>query len=74
MQAFKRGGKDGLKIVIGLVPIFIAAGFLESFVTRYTEMGLDLSLTVIILSFLFIVGYFVVLPIHLKNKYKLKYD
>lgn len=74
MQSFIRGGKDGLKIVIGLVPIFITAGFLESFVTRYTEMHIALSLTIIGLSFLFIVGYFIALPLWLKNKYQLKYD
>ena len=28
------GGKDGLKIVIGLIPLFFTAAFLESFVTR----------------------------------------
>ena len=74
MQSFKRGGRDGLKIVLGLVPVFIAAGFLESFVTRYTEMHIALSLTIIILSFGFIAGYFIILPIYLKTKYKLKYD
>ncbi len=74
MQSFVRGGKDGLKIIIGLVPVFIVAGFLESFVTRYTEMHIALSLIIIGLSFLFIVGYFIVLPIWLKNKYQLNYD
>lgn len=74
MQAFKRGGMDGLKIVIGLVPVFIAAGFLESFVTRYTEMELWLSFTIIGSSLLFIVGYFIAYPIYLKQKLQLKYD
>ena len=36
-ESLKRGAKQGLKIIIGLVPIFITAGFLESFVTRKTE-------------------------------------
>jgi uncharacterized protein YqhQ len=44
------------------------AGFLESFVTRYTEMHIALSLSIIGISFLFIIGYFIVLPIYLKNK------
>jgi uncharacterized membrane protein SpoIIM required for sporulation len=74
MHSFMRGGKDGLKIVIGLVPVFIMAGFLESFVTRYTEMHIALTLTIIIASFIFIVGYFIVLPIYLKNKFKIKHD
>lgn len=74
IQSFARGGKDGLKIVVGLIPVFIMAGFLESFVTRYTEMHIALSLTIIITSFVFIVGYFIILPIYIKNKYQLKYD
>ena len=73
MEAFMRGGKDGLKIVVGLVPVFIMAGFLESFVTRYTEMHIVLSAAIIGLSLLFIVGYFIVLPIYLNRKYKLTY-
>ncbi len=73
MRAFMRGGKDGLKIVIGLVPVFITAGFLESFVTRYTEMHIALSLAIIGLSFAFIIGYFIVLPIYLKKKYQPTY-
>lgn len=74
MRAFMRGGKDGLKIVIGLVPVFIAAGFLESFVTRYTEMHIALSLVIIGFSLAFIVGYFIVLPMYLNKKYHIKYD
>lgn len=68
LHALMRGGKDGLKIVIGLMPVFITAGFLESFVTRYTEMPLALSLSIIIVSFLFILFYFIILPIYLKRK------
>ena len=74
MHSFMKGGKEGLKIVIGLIPIFIMAGFLESFVTRYTEMHIALSLAIIITSFIFIMAYFVILPYYLKKKYQLNYD
>lgn len=74
LHSFMRAGKDGLKIVIGLVPIFIAAGFLESFITRYTEMHIALSLAIIIYSYAFIVFYFIILPMRLKNKHQLNYD
>ncbi len=67
MQSFMRGGKDGIQMLIGLVPVFIMAGFLESFVTRYTEMPLALSLTIIGVSLLFIVFYFIYLPLYLKK-------
>ncbi|MFN1834422.1 stage II sporulation protein M [Balneola sp. MJW-20] len=68
-DAFIRSAKEGLKMVIGLVPIFIAAGFLESFVTRYTGMPLWLSLFVIISSLFIIVYYFSIYPIKLKAKH-----
>jgi uncharacterized membrane protein SpoIIM required for sporulation len=38
IESLKQGAKDGIKIMIGLVPIFIAAAFLEGFITRYTSM------------------------------------
>ncbi|MDZ4663516.1 MAG: stage II sporulation protein M [Bacteroidota bacterium] len=71
LESFKTAVKHGLKIIIGLLPIFIIAGFLESFVTRYTEMHLALSITIIGLSFAFIFFYFIFLPLYYKRKYPL---
>lgn len=68
LDSFKRGAKDAVKIVFGLIPFFICAGFLESFVTRYTEMPLWLSLFIILGSLLFLVWYFIYLPIKLKKQ------
>lgn len=67
-ESFKRGAKDGIKIVIGLVPVFICAGFLESFITRYTGMPLWLSLTIILGSLAFLAWYFIILPIILNKQ------
>lgn len=61
-ESFINGAKNGLKIIIGVVPIFIMAGFLEGFVTRHTEMPISLSLTIIIGSLAFIVWYFIIYP------------
>lgn len=61
-ESFLKGSKEGVKMVIGLVPVFILAGFLESFVTRYTEMPVILSLLIIGGSMAFILYYFVFLP------------
>jgi len=66
--SFKNGVKDGLKMLLSLVPVFIVAGFLESFVTRFTEMPIYLSLFIIISSFTFIIGYYIVLPIRIFRK------
>lgn len=66
--SFIKAGKQGLKMIVGLVPVFIAAGFLESFVTRYTQMPLWLSLIIILGSLAFILYYFVYLPHTLKSE------
>ncbi len=62
MESFKRGSRDGLKIVIGLVPFFVVAGFLEGFVTRYTGMPIVLSYVIIGASIGIIVWYFFLYP------------
>lgn len=70
-QSFIDGSKQGMKILIGLIPVFMMAGFLESFVTRHTEMPVWLSLFIITASFIFIIGYFIVYPIYLNKKQNL---
>jgi hypothetical protein len=49
-------------MVVSLVPVFITAGFLESFVTRHTGMPVFLSLTIILGSLAFVVWYFLIYP------------
>ena len=67
LESFKRGARDSVKIVFGLIPLFICAGFLESFITRYTEMELWLSLTIILGSMAFLLWYFIYLPFKFKH-------
>lgn len=65
-ESFRRGVKQGLKIAVGLIPIFIMAGFLESFVTRLTLPPI-LSGVIILLSAAFIAWYFILYPISLNR-------
>ena len=67
-ESFRRGARRGLKIVVGTVPLFIIAGFIESFVTRHTNLPDLLRLGIILISAAFVLFYFVWLPrrIHLK--------
>ena len=62
------GAKEGLKMIVSLIPIFITAGFLESFVTRHTGMPVFLSLTIIMGSLTFVIWYFVIYPSILNKK------
>jgi uncharacterized membrane protein len=67
MDSFKKGAKDGLKVVMGLMPLFIVAGFIESFVTRYSTMPLAVKFLIIGLSLLFIIFYFFIYPLRFKH-------
>ncbi|MGZ5246689.1 MAG: stage II sporulation protein M [Flavitalea sp.] len=70
LDSLKRGTRDGLKLMIGLIPIFIAAGFLEGFITRYSSMPKALSISILVSSFLFMIWYFIIYPIRVERKFK----
>ena len=71
IDSIKRGTKDGLKLMVGLVPVFIAAAFLEGFITRYSTMPKPLSISILVLSALFIVWYFIIYPVMVSRKLKI---
>ncbi len=62
LASFRRGAKKGLKIIVGTVPIFIIAGFLESFITRHTELPDVVRLLIILFSLAFVIFYFILWP------------
>jgi uncharacterized membrane protein SpoIIM required for sporulation len=86
LESFKRNLKDSAKILICLVPFFIAAAFLESHVTRFMsetyntkshEAAMPVWVSIIILagSTALIIWYFVIWPIILTRKgYFIKKD
>lgn len=65
------GTKLGTKIIIGLIPLFIMAGFLESFVTRHTDWHWSIRLGIILSSLAFIIFYTVIWPRKVHNKISL---
>lgn len=62
LQSFQVSASKGAKIMLSIVPIFITAGFLEGFVTRYTEVPDFLRGFLIAACLFFILGYFVFYP------------
>ena len=70
--AFKKAAKSGLKIVIGLFPFFVLAGFIESFITRYTQWPLFAKLAIIGCSFALVAFYFILLPIKITRNVTVK--
>jgi uncharacterized membrane protein SpoIIM required for sporulation len=67
-KSLQTGVKDGVKIVIGLMPVFAAAAFFEGFVTRYYNMPVLLSVSILLLSAAFLIWYFVVYPLRLQKE------
>ena len=62
IHSFAKSTRKGLKIIIGLIPFFIIAGFIESFVTRYSDMPIVLKLVIITGSIFLLLYYFIYLP------------
>lgn len=61
-QSIMRGVKDGVKIMVGLIPVFTVAAFFEGFVTRYANMPLFLSLSILGGSLAFVLFYYIYYP------------
>ena len=61
-RAFQLSARRGLKLLVGIVPILIAAAIIESFLTRYTELPAVVKLLLIVASLFFMVTYFVYIP------------
>jgi len=70
LESFKRGVKNGLKIILSTVPFFIIAGFLEGFVTRQTQMPDWLAILIICASLALIIFYYIVYPYRLNSELK----
>lgn len=58
IQSFQIGARRSIKIMLGLIPIFIAAGFIEGFFTRLTHLPDFLRGSFILMCFTFIALYF----------------
>ncbi len=69
LNSFRKAFKEGLKIVLGLTPFFIIAGFIEGFITRFTFIPDIFRIIFILSSVIFITWYFFIYPSFLmKNK------
>jgi len=75
LQSLVFSAKRGLLIMLSLIPIFIIAGALESFVTRhYQGMPVILKFAIIFSSFGLIILYYGVYPFIVARRYPEKID
>ncbi|GAB4092097.1 stage II sporulation protein M [Flaviaesturariibacter terrae] len=68
MKAFQEGVKDGVKIIVALIPVFMVAAFIEGFITRHYKMPIGYSLSILLVTGTFIVWYFIVYPWQLHRR------
>jgi uncharacterized membrane protein SpoIIM required for sporulation len=61
--------KEAVIILVSTIPMFMIAGFIEGFITRLYDVHIAVSLSVILLSLIFIVWYYIIYPIQ-KNREK----
>lgn len=73
-QSFRLSAQRGLKIMIGLIPLFVLAGFIEGFLTRYTELPTWVRVLSILVSLSLMVFYFVVYPKMVANNVENPYS
>ena len=60
MRSLVQGASDAVKIMVGLIPVFVAAAFLESYMTReYQAVTMLTRMLIIGASLAFLVWYFI---------------
>jgi uncharacterized membrane protein SpoIIM required for sporulation len=69
LESFKISALRGLKIFLSITPVIIMAAFIEGFLTRHTELNPAIRISVIIISLLFILFYFVWYPRFLSKRH-----
>lgn len=70
INSFKTGVKNSLKIYLSSYPFFIAAGFLEGYITRYAlEMPKWLGIFIILFTLSVISFYYLIYPSIVNKKY-----
>ncbi|MEO9893747.1 stage II sporulation protein M [Aurantibacter sp.] len=71
--SFMKGAKDGLKVVVSTIPFFVIAGFIEGFITRYSNMPNWLAFLIIGGSLALIIYYYIIYPILLNKQHAKQY-
>ena len=62
LQAFRISAIKGVKIILVVIPLTLTAAFIESFITGQTQTPAFIKISLIVLSLVFILFYFVWLP------------
>lgn len=62
IHSLQKGAKEGAKILSGLIPFFIVAAFIESYITRHSDFSVVIDWAIISVSVAIIICYFFIYP------------
>jgi uncharacterized membrane protein SpoIIM required for sporulation len=64
MHSLKNHARASIKIIVAMVPFFIGAAMIESYLTRYAfaHIPAAISIGIVALSWIFVIGYFMIWP------------
>lgn len=68
MKALLHSSQEALVMVLAMMPFFMVAGFIESFVTRHQEWPLALRTALVVSGLLFSIYYIILLPRQIARK------
>jgi uncharacterized membrane protein SpoIIM required for sporulation len=68
LQSFQTAAKDGGKVLLGLVPVVTIAAFVESYVTRHSEMSMVWKIAIILFSLSYIIWYYIIFPVFIHRQ------
>ena len=71
LKSFQISARRGLKVLVGIFPLTLVAGVLESYLTRHTEIGIHWRLLFILSCLAFVVFYYIWYP---RYKAKVGFD
>lgn len=72
LDSFRLAGRKGLIMMMGILPLLVYSGIIESWVTRYTDVHWIFRLSTIVLSVSFVLIYFVFYPRRVAKQHKLE--
>lgn len=62
LQGLQLSARRALLIYLTIVPLIVMAGFIESYITRYSDAAYLIRAMLILVSFAFMIAYFVIYP------------
>jgi uncharacterized membrane protein SpoIIM required for sporulation len=70
LHSLKNHARDSIKVIVAMVPFFVGAAIIESYLTRhaYAHIHVAITLSIVALSWIFVIGYFMIWPRILRKR------